>query len=431
MDKLDHSDIILVLCQIGTMILFARAFGELARRLRQPMVVGEIIAGIVLGPTVFGYLSPDVFTMLFPETGHWSMVLDGFIQVALVLLLFIAGLEVELDLVIQQGRKALYTSLSALAVPFAIGFVYAYFNPGFFGITKESHFLIFALFFGTVLSITALPVLARVLMDLNIFKSKMGMLIIAAAMVIDVLGWLIFAVILSMIDGGAGKMSVGGTLGLTLLFTILTLTLGKMLVNAVLPWINKHFTWPGGLLSLAMVVCFFSAAFTEWIGIHSIFGAFIFGIALGDSEHMSERAKEIVHQFINNIFAPLFFVSIGLGVNFVANFNLPMIIVILLLATVGKVAGGYLGAKAGKMNNVQSLAVGFGMNTHGTLEIILGTIALNTGIITEEIFVSIVVMVILTIILSTPLMRYFLELNRNIKKLRKKKMRMRMDYEED
>jgi Kef-type K+ transport system membrane component KefB len=108
-----------------------------------------------------------------------------------------------------------------------------------------------------------------------------------------------------------------------------------------------------------------------------------------------------------------------------------MILVILLLATIGKVLGGYLGAKAGKMDNVKSLAVGFAMNTHGTLEIILGTIALNTGIITEEIFVAIVVMVILTILVSTPLMRYFLDLNRRINKLRKKKLRMRMDYEED
>jgi Kef-type K+ transport system membrane component KefB len=430
-EKLSHIDIILVLCQIGLMILFARVFGELARRLQQPMVVGEILAGIILGPTIFGYLMPESFELLFPAKGHWSLVLDGFIQVALVLLLFIAGLEVELDLVIQQGRRALYTSLSALAFPFLIGFGYAIYDPTFFGITDESHYLIFALFFGTVLSITALPVLARVLMDLNIFKSKMGMLIIAAAMVIDVLGWLIFAVILSMIDGNSEKMGVGSTLGLTLLFTIITLTIGKVLINAALPWINRNFAWPGGLLSMAMVICFFAAAFTEWIGIHSIFGAFIFGIALGDSEHMSERAKEIVHQFINNIFAPLFFVSIGLSVNFIANFNIPMILVILLLATIGKVLGGYLGAKAGKMDNVKSLAVGFAMNTHGTLEIILGTIALNTGIITEEIFVAIVVMVILTILVSTPLMRYFLDLNRRINKLRKKKLRMRMDYEED
>jgi Kef-type K+ transport system membrane component KefB len=165
-----------------------------------------------------------------------------------------------------------------------------------------------------------------------------------------------------------------------------------------------------------MVFCFLAAAFTEYIGIHAIFGAFIIGVALGDSEHMTERAKEIVHQFINNIFGPLFFVSIGLYVNFVANFNLTIVLVLILMALTSKLAGSYIGARLGGLRKHQSLAVGFGMNTHGTLEVILGTIALNNGLITEEIFVAIVIMVIASILISAPLMKYSLSLGKKSKK---------------
>jgi len=145
-------------------------------------------------------------------------------------------------------------------------------------------------------------------MDMNLFKTKMGMVIVASAMVNDIIGWLIFSVILSFM-GKSGSFSLFNTIGITLLFTVFMLTLGKGLINRVLPWVNKNLAWPGGLLSLSMAFCFLAAAFTEWLGIHSIFGAFLLGVALGDSSHLSEKAKEIIHQFINNIFAPLFFVS--------------------------------------------------------------------------------------------------------------------------
>ena len=131
---------------------------------------------------------------------------------------------------------------------------------------------------------------------------------------------------------------------------------------------------------------------------------------------MSERAKEIVHQFINNIFGPLFFVSIGLYVNFVTNFNLTIVLILLVLAVTSKLVGAYIGARLGGLKRYQSLAIGFGMNTHGTLEVILGAIALNSRLITEEIFVGIVILVIISIIISAPLMKYSLSLKKKKKK---------------
>ncbi len=321
MGKLGHADVVHLLVQLSIMLVMARLFAEVLRKLNQPAVIGEILAGILLGPTVLGMLKPDWFEALYPAGAVAGVVLSGFVQVAVIMLLFIAGLEVDLHIVWQQGRQAITTSLFGLIIPFVIGFVFPYFFPQFFGIADVNGRLIFALFMGTAMAITALPVIVRILMDINLFKSRMGLLVVASAMVDDLVGWLIFSVILGLI-GKQGSMPLINTIILTLGFAAFMLTVGRGMLNRVLPWVNKKLAWPGGVLSLSLALCFLAAAFTEWIGIHAIFGAFIMGVALGDSEHFSERAKEIVHQFINNIFAPLFFVSIGLRVNFILNFDL-------------------------------------------------------------------------------------------------------------
>ena len=413
MAKFSHVEMIHLLVQLSVMLAIGRVLAEVARKFKQPAVVGEILAGIILGPTILGMLSPDSFEFLFPNTGASAIVLDGFTKVAVVLLLFIAGLEVDLHIVFQQGRQAISLSFFGLIIPFALGFVVPYSFPTFFGTGGVGDPLIFALFMGTAMSISALPVIVRILMDLKLFKTKIGMLVVASAMVDDVIGWMIFSVILSMIGKG-GNISVGSTLLLTAGFAAFMLTIGRGLLNRVLPWVNKKLAWPGGLLSLSLSLCFLGAAFTEYIGIHAVFGAFIIGMALGDSEHMSERAKEIVHQFINNIFAPLFFVAIGLKVNFLANFDLLLTLVVLVIAFAGKIIGSGIGARLGGFTWRESLAAGFGKNARGAIEIILGIVALENGIINEKVFVSLVIMALLTSMTSGPLMRWMLQREKNL-----------------
>ncbi|WP_228780187.1 cation:proton antiporter [Aquiflexum lacus] len=407
MENLTHQDVVNLFLQLAAMLLLARIFAEIAQRFRQPAVVGELLAGILLGPTILGTFVPDFHEYLFMSNPSANLALDGFVQIAVVLLLFIAGLEVELHLVWSQGKSALSISLLGLIVPFALGFVFPYYFSSFFGLA-EGDKLLFSLFMGTAMSITALPVVVRILMDLNLFKTKMGMLIVASAMVNDIIGWLIFSVILSFMGKGS-NLSLFQTIGITLVFTFFMLTLGKIIINKVLPWVNKKLAWPGGVLSLSMAFCFLAAAFTEWLGIHAIFGAFLLGVALGDSEHMSERAKEIVHQFINNIFAPLFFVSIGLKINFFTNFELMLTLAVLVISFAGKIVGSGYGAYRGGFNIKESLAVGFGMNARGAMEIILGLIALENGLIDEKLFVALVVMAIITSMTSGPLMKWALK----------------------
>lgn len=405
MGKLPHDAVIQLLIQLTIMLVMGRIFAEIARRMKQPAVVGEIFAGIILGPTIMGMIQPEWFQALFPVNNTSGIVLAGMVQIAVVMLLFIAGLEVDLHIVLQQGRQAIITSIFGIVIPFALGFIFPYFYPQFFGIADGQSTLIFALFMGTAMGITALPVIVRILMDLNMFKTRMGMLVVSSAMIDDTAGWLIFSMILGMIGKNSGQMPLLNTILLTLTFTAAMLTIGRGLINRALPWINKKLAWPGGILSLSLALCFLGASFTEWIGIHAVFGAFIVGISLGDSEHFSERAKEIVHQFINNIFAPLFFVSIGLRVNFVANFDLGLTLSIIVIAFVGKIVGSGLGTKLGGFTWRESLAAGFGMNARGAMEIILGLVALENGLINEKVFVSLVIMALVTSMSSGPLMK--------------------------
>jgi Kef-type K+ transport system membrane component KefB len=412
MGKLGHVDVMHLLLQLGIMLVMGRLFAEVFRKLNQPAVIGEIIAGILLGPTVLGMLQPEWFDALYPADAAAGVVLTGFVQVAVIMLLFVAGLEVDLHIVMQQGRQALTTSLFGLIIPFSIGFIFPYLFPTFFGIADANGRLTFALFMGTAMAITALPVIVRILMDLNLFKSKMGLLVVASAMVDDLVGWIIFSVILGLIGKKTGEhMPLFNTIILTIGFVVFMLTIGRGLLNRLLPWINRKMAWPGGVLSVSLALCFLAGAFTEYIGIHAIFGSFIMGVALGDSEHFSERAKEIVHQFINNIFAPLFFVSIGLRVNFFLNFDLGLTLIILAIAFTGKIVGSGLGTRLGGFSWKESLAAGFGMNARGAMEIILGLIALENGLINEKVFVSLVIMALITSMTSGPLMKWSLARN--------------------
>ncbi len=414
MQTLSQLDVVVLLASISIMLLASRMFAELGRRIKLPVVMGEMIMGVILGPSVIGYLFPGFFNHFFPETGNVAVSMNAIIQIAVVMILFVAGMEVQLPVVLKQGRLAIYTGISSLVIPFAIGFWITWMKPAFFGLVPGESQIIFSVFFGTAMAITALPVIARILMDMNLFRTKLGMLIMASAMFNDLIGWLIFSVVLALMDnGGIGVgLGLGKTIFYVIAFGIFMLTIGRKLLNKSLPFIQSKLSWPGGVLAFSLGLCFLCAAFTAGIGVHAILGAFIMGIALGDSVHLNERAREIIHQFVTNIFAPLFFVSIGLHVNFIAHFNLPLVLIVLLIASVSKIAGATSGAFAGGLDIRNSMAVGFGMNARGAMEILLGTIAFKAGIIHPDLFVALIVMALVTSISSAPLIKLAMQKNK-------------------
>jgi Kef-type K+ transport system membrane component KefB len=405
--KLTHHEFIYFLTALSAMLVLSRLAAELGRLVKLPVVMGEIIIGIVLGPTILGHFSPHWHNLLFPVFGNVSIALDGITKLSVVMLLFVAGLEVQMQMVIKQGKAAVFTSFLGMVIPFAIGFAAAWYYPQFFKSGQDK--FLYSLFFGTAMSISALPVIARILMDMNIFKTKIGMIIIASAMFDDLMGWLIFSLIMGLMGKGNDAHSVLLMMSYILGFGLFMLTIGKKIIDMSLPWIQKKFSWPGGVLSLSLGLCFICAAFTESIGLHAVLGAFIAGIAIGDSVKLNEKAREIIHQFVTNVFAPLFFVSIGLKLNFVTHFEFALVAAVLIIAIVGKVFGASLGAKLGGFTNRESLAIGFGLNARGAMEIILGTLALNAGLINEKMFVALVIMAIITSLFSAPFIKLFVK----------------------
>jgi Kef-type K+ transport system membrane component KefB/mannitol/fructose-specific phosphotransferase system IIA component (Ntr-type) len=400
------ADTLVMLLGLGVLLAAARLLGEVARRFNQPSVLGEILAGILLGPTLLGQLIPEWTGFLFPSSGPPAVALQGLSTLAIVLFLLVAGMEVDLSTVWRQGKSALSVGAVSLLFPFSLGFAVASFFPSFFGRGPEASPLIFALFFATALSISALPVIAKILMDLNLYRSDLGMLVVATAVVNDLTGWLVFSVILGMSgSGGPRHFAVGVTIGLTLAFVIFMLTAGRWIIHRVLPWVQAHSSWPGGVLGFAVTLALLGAAFAEWIGIHAIFGAFLLGVAVGDSSHLREHTRATLNQFVSFIFAPLFFASIGLRLDFAAHFDGPLTLLVLLIACTGMIVGCRLGAHFARIESREAWALSFAMNARGAMEIVLGLLALEFRLIEERMFVSLVLMAMATSMMSGPLIK--------------------------
>ncbi len=404
--KIFHNDLITLLTCIGGILLLARIFAELAKKFKLPGVMGEIILGIILGPTILGSIYPELFDTFFPKEGPVKTTMSGLTNLSVIMLLFVVGMETQLNVMLKHGKAAIYTSFVSMVIPFVLGFAMVWFFPHFFSFWGEKK-LAYAMFFGVAMAISALPVITRILMDLNLIKTKVGMIIIAAAIFDDLVGWLLFSLVLSLIGQHNEITNIWVTIGIILGFGLFMLTIGRFLINRSLEWMQKKPIWIGGVQSFALGLCFLSAAFTEHIGLHAILGAFIMGITFGDSVHLQEREREVIHQFVTNVFAPLFFVSIGLKVNFIQHFDLPLVLLVFFLAVACKVFGGTLGAYLGGLTKRESLAVGFGLNARGAMEIILGTLALEARLIDQSMFIALVVMALVTSIISGPLMKKF------------------------
>lgn len=417
MHELTQHDIWALLLSLGILLTFARVLGEFAQRFGQPAVLGEILAGVLLGPTLLGTVLPEVHAFLFPIEGPRGAVMEGLSSLAITLFLLVVGMEVNLSTVWRQGKTVLYVGFGGVVAPFVVAFAAAWWLPGLFG-SGESEVapLVFALFFATAMTISAVPVISKTLMDLGLYRTDLGMIVIAGGIFDDLAGWILFAVILGMtgVQSGLG-LAVGHTIGLTLGFVVFMLTIGRRLIHTVFPWVHAHFSWPGGVLGLVLALSLLSAAFTEAIGVHAALGAFILGVIIGDSSHLRAHTRTVLNDFISFIFVPLFFAMIALHINFLTSFNLVLVLAVFIVACIGKLLGCGIGARAGGMTRRESWAVGFAMNARGPIEVILATLALDNGIIGEQMFEALVLMAVGTSVMPGPIMQHLLERKRPLK----------------
>jgi len=417
MQHLSPHDVMTMFMALATLLGCAKLAAELMQKIGQPSILGEISVGIFLGPTVLGRYRPHLYETLFPTTGPMPIVLDTVTTLGVVFFLLTAGLEIDLRSIFRQGKSALLVSVFGVAFPFAAGFLAAEIFPEYMGAVAGANTLIFALFVGTALSISALPVIAKILMDLNLLRTEMGTVIISSAMFDDLVGWILFSFVLGMMHpSGGGSISDGvkHTIVLVVLFVGLTLTLGRWLIDKILPVLQAHTTWPGGVLGFIFTLTMAGAAFTEYAGIHAVFGAFVIGIAIGESGHLRQRTSQHIHQIVTNVFAPFFFASIGLRTNFVSNFHLGLTATVIGVACLGKLLGAGWGARLGGMDRTSSLAVGLAMNARGAMEIILGILALQAGLIRDNMFVAMVTMALFTSLLSAPAIHFLVGRRRTL-----------------
>jgi Kef-type K+ transport system membrane component KefB len=399
-----EQDFALLLFQLFALLSLGLALGELFRRFRQPTVIGEILAGVLLGPSVLGILAPSASAALF--SGPQTQLLGSLAWLGSIFLLLVAGLEINLAILIQQRRVVALSSLVGIAVPFTFGFVLGYNLPDAYLINPAQRHL-FSLFLATALSISAIPVIAKILMDLGLLRAGVGQAILGAAIVNDLVGWVFFAVILSMLTTKAHSHgSVTTTVVLTTSFAVACLTFGRKLVTKLFGFFKKLKVPPEGILGVAVLVAFLCAAFTQWIGIHAIFGAFLAGIMIGETGEASNGPRALLRQMVFYIFAPIFFASMGLRANFVHHFDLPLVLAVLAIAVVAKFIGGYFGAYLGGRRGYQACAIAFGLMPQGAMGIILAFLALELMLINETVFVALVSTALVTSILSGPLIKW-------------------------
>lgn len=398
-----EQDFALLLFQLFVLLSAALGLGELFRRLGQPTVIGEILAGVLLGPSVLGALAPQLSTALFH--GPQTQLLGSLAWLGSVFLLLVAGTEINFATLVQERRVVALTSLVGISVPFAAGFMLGLNLPDVY-LIEPSNRVLFSLFLATALSISAIPLVAKILMDLKLLRTSVGQTILGSAVVNDLVGWILFAVILSTLASRTdGHSSVVTIVILTVSFAAACLTIGRGLALRLFAFFHRLRLPTEGILGLAVLVAFLCAAFTQWLGIHAIFGAFLAGVMIGETGEAINGTRELLRQMVFYLFAPIFFATMGLRANFIHHFDLPLVLGLLAVAVVAKIAGGTLGAYLGGRRGPQIFAIGFGLMPQGAMGIILAFLALEFSLIGETVFVALICTAIATSIMSGPLIQ--------------------------
>jgi Kef-type K+ transport system membrane component KefB len=394
----------LLLMQLFIVLSVALSLGELFRRWGQASVIGEVTAGILLGPSVLGALSPPLAASLFPVSQ--TQLLGTVAWLGSVFLLLVAGTEVELKTIRREWRAILWISLFSILAPFALGFSFAMWLSESY-LPDPSRRILFALFLATALSISAIPLVAKILMDLKMLKTGLGQTVMGCAVINDLVGWMFFAILLTMITGGAdGEASVAGVAVLTLGFSLVTLTLGKYLAQRLFVAFHRHDVPSEGVLGLAVLVGFFCAGVTQWIGIHAIFGAFLAGVMIGETGEIINHTRATLRNIAFYVFSPIFFASMGLRADFIAEFDWFLVAGAIVLSCIGKLSGATLGAVLARKTHIEALAIGFGLLPQGAMAMILAFLALQHGLISDAVFVALVLSAIATSVLAGPLIQW-------------------------
>jgi Kef-type K+ transport system membrane component KefB/nucleotide-binding universal stress UspA family protein len=407
-----HHDVLVLIVQIAVLLLAARGLGEIAQRLGQPSVVGEILAGILLGPSLLSSLVPAAGAWIVPQTPVQGHLLEVVSLIGVMFLLLITGLETDLALVRRQARTAAGASIGGIVVPFATGFLLGWYLPASL-LANPGQRLIFALFIATAMSISAIPVIAKVLMDMKLMRRDVGQTILAAGMTDDAIGWMLLSIVAGL---AAGEAVTAGTVvaavGSVIAFMILSFTVGRRIVQRSLDFVQDEVRSRDRLLTLIVILTFAWGAITQALNIEAVLGAFFMGLLFGQMPRLPEEVIQKLESMTLGVFAPIFFAVAGLKVNLLQLLTprlMGIAVLVIFVASFGKIVGTYAGARlVGKRDHWTALSLGAGLNARGAMEIIVATIGLQVGILSQEMFSIIVLMAMATSLMAPPLLRWTL-----------------------
>lgn len=409
MHAIDEHNIFLFLVQILLLLGLSRGLGEVFRRWKQPALTAEILVGILLGPTILGRFFPGLSEAVFPQDMVQRNMLETVGWLGVLFLLMETGLEVDFSSAWRQRGDALRIALSDIIVPMLIAFPACVILPAFYLADPERR-VIFAMFMATVMTISAMPVSARALHDLNISKTDMGFLIMSALSVNDIIGWLLFTMVLGFFTQADLELTrVFVIFAATLGFTVFCLTVGRRFANATISRIRRRqMPEPATSLTFISLLGLLCGAITQKIGIHALFGFFIAGVMAGQARALSERTRQVISQMVYAIFVPIFFTGVGLRIDFLTHFDPFLVIFISVIGIGGRFLGAWLGVAMTQLPRDDRAPISVAHTPGGAMEVVVGLLALQYGLITQPVFVAIVFGAVFSSIILGPWLSYSL-----------------------
>jgi Kef-type K+ transport system membrane component KefB/nucleotide-binding universal stress UspA family protein len=399
----------LFVAQIVLLLLVGRLMGEAMQRIGQPAVMGQLIAGILLGPSVFGAIWPEAQHAFFVANPQQQSMIDAVAQLGILMLLLLTGMETDLRLVNQARRAAISASAAGIVVPFACGFALGELLPAAM-LPKPDQRIITSLFLGTALSIASVKIVAMVVREMGFMRRNVGITLIASAIIDDTVGWVIVSITLGLaVHGQVDALAVGQSVLGTVLFLTASFTLGRRLVFSIIRWTNDSFVSEVPVVTAILVIMGTMALITNLIGVHTVLGAFVAGILVGESPILTRHIDEQLRGLVVALFTPIFFSLAGLhaDLTILGDPNLAFLTTgLILIASLGKFAGAFVGGALGGLSARESLALGCGMNARGSTEVIVASIGLSMGALSQDLFTMIVAMAVVTTMAMPPTLRW-------------------------
>lgn len=399
-----HS-LLLFLIQLVVLLAAARALGALAIRCRLPRIVGELLAGVLLGPSLLGAVTPSFSRWLFPPQAEQQHLIDAVGQLGVLLLVGLAGMHLDLRQFRQRLPSAAKVSLAGLLVPLAIGVGVGWMAPVPLRPTDTSP-MVFALFMGIAICVSAIPVIAKTLMELRMTHRNIGQLILTAGMFDDAVGWFLLSIVSALATQGLRASTVLTSMGWLIAVVVFAMLAGRPLVRAALR--RADATGDSATVTAAVAAMLLaSAAATHAMGLEAILGTFVCGVLIGSSRVRLDGIAPL-NTVVMAVLAPIFFASAGLRMDLTALLSVPLLLAalaVLTLAILGKFAGAFLGGAISGLSRRESVALGAGMNARGVIEVIIAMIGLRLGVLGTEAYTVLVLVAVVTSVMAPPILR--------------------------